>query len=142
MAKIILVSLFMLLVATVLFLSNYFENTKVQDQDFYDIFSIESIGSNGYWGFVIDLNHVNKEKLNNVKWVHCKKLNSNIEGFLGNYISNWDQEKSSLHYISEKDVHGYRVYIKTLSRVIFLKGFSDFGGGTPSEEEKNICEIM
>jgi hypothetical protein len=132
----------MALVAMVLFLSNFFENTKVQDQDFYDIFSIESISANGYWAFITDLNHVNEKKLNNVNWVSCKKLNSNIDGFLRNHISNWDQEKSFLHFISEKDIYGYKVYIKTPSRIIFLKGFSDFGGSTPSEEEKNICEIM
>jgi hypothetical protein len=142
MPKIALIFVFVLVIVTVLFLSNFFEDTKVQGQDFYDIFAIKSINTNGYWAFVIDLSSVKKGKLDNVKWASCKKLNRNVESFLSNYIFDWNKENSPLYYINEKETYSYKAYIKTPSRIIFLRGFSDFGGATPTEEEKNICEVL
>lgn len=72
-----------------------------------------------------------------VEWKICNKLHDNILGYMRNN-SSW-LETGPYSVISEKQENGYSAYIKTGNTLIFIRGFPDFGGRAPSEDEKSVC---
>ena len=70
-------------------------------------------------------------------WRICQKLNKNVLGGIKS-SSDWS-EIGPYEVVSESYSNGYVAYIKTKNRLLFINGFPDFGGASPSEEEKNIC---
>lgn len=75
---------------------------------------------------------------NKAVWRVCEKLNENILGNIKSNNSDWS-ETGPYEVVSESYPNGYDAYIKTKNRLLYISGFPDFGGASPSEEEKNIC---
>lgn len=69
----------------------------------------------------------------------CAKLDKNIWYYL-NSVTTW-RENGPYHVVNRATSNGYLAYIKANDKVIYVRGFPDFGGAGPSEAEKNICAV-
>lgn len=70
----------------------------------------------------------------------CLVLNKNIYEVIKNKIGHEDYTYFS--YMNRSNAKSYDALIKYNESVVFFSGFSDFGGGDPSEEEKNVCDLL
>jgi len=71
-------------------------------------------------------------------WKPCSKLDKFLESYIRSFIKIEDSQEA-YSYISESNPYGYSVYIRINGRVVFVRGFADFGGAFPSDDEKAIC---
>ncbi len=116
------------------------------------IFSDTEVGGRKYIGLLVDGSKTNGfeylefnnlyfqiEKDNAKNWEKCSRLNKSLEGYFRELIK---VQNTSTHYkyVSDVEPSGYKAYISFNNRIIFVRGFPDFGGAPPSEEEKKICE--
>jgi len=116
---------------------SFFIDTSVQNHKYYSLFVSDINLTNGYESVVFEQPYFKFSKKNNqVNWEDCNKINK----ILGSYLKNWHQVKKPYKFVSEVYPSGYKAYIKTLDTIIFVRGFPDFGGVPPTEEEKKICE--
>lgn len=114
-------------------------DTAVNGEKYYSLF-VSGDSTNGYIHFIFKRPYyrfTNKEIL---EWKICHKLNKNLDSYLRNNMQDWGVTSGSVSIISESYPSGYKVYIRTNDKLIFVRGFPDFGGDPPNEKEKKICE--
>ena len=102
----------------------------------YSLF-VSGGSSNGYAYFLYESPLLTIVTGNETVWRKCTKLNKNIDNIINN-ITDWP--KNGPYYVANKATsNGYFAYIRIDKKVLYIRGFPDFGGAAPSDAEKNIC---
>lgn len=112
-------------------------DTNVSGSKYIGLF-VNGSQTNGYSHLVINEPYF---RFGDKELSRCSHLDDRINGYLANHIEGWNR-RTNFEFISEINSSGYRVYIKSEGIVVFLRGFSDFGGVPPSEAEKSICKDL
>lgn len=117
-----------------------FMNTEVGGRNFIG-FAVEGNQTNGFAYIRYGRWHMQLEREGAVEWKQCRRLNRSLDGYLRNYVGDRIMHGSYM-FISERDEHGYKAYIRSNDDVIFVWGFPDFGGTPPGEDEMRICDDL
>lgn len=96
--------------------------------------------TNGFSYLLFDYPYFELAEENAKPWKECKRLNESLQSYLRNFVEGWKPSTVGYLFVSESSSQGYRAYIRFNDRVIFVRGFPDFGGSPPNEQEKKICE--
>lgn len=107
-----------------------------------------AVGGNRYWSLAtrggstngfsyIALKKPLLIKRNDPRWVECAAIHPRIKDYLQNEAG--IDIKGPTELLVETSVTGYKAYIRSLDKVIFVRGFPDFAGAGPSLEEKRVC---
>lgn len=103
----------------------------------YSLF-VKRGSSNGYAYFFYKFHLLTIVTGSEDAWRKCTKLDKNIKN-ITNSISGWPNH-GPYYVVSGKTSNGYYAYIRADEKILFLRGFPDFGGAAPNEAEKNICD--
>lgn len=110
-------------------------DTAVNGQKFYS-FRVAGGVINGYAYYSLERAFPDVDE-KAVGWRQCKMLHKRIEGVLRRLEA--FSPEGPYWVMSEAQEHGYKAYLKRRNALFFVRGFPDFGGAGPQEDEKNVC---
>lgn len=115
-----------------------FLDTEVAGRKYIGLF-VDGGQTNGFSYLVFNYPYLQLEEDGAASWNGCGRLSHSLEGYLRNFVKGW-KTNANYMFVSESNPHGYKAYIRVDERVVFVRGFPDFGGSPPDEQEKKICE--
>ncbi len=111
-------------------------STEVSGFRYFSLF-ISGDSTNGLLYYLYDPPYFRVTGSGESKWKACEKIHENIFNYISS-TSSWS-EAGPYDVIAESQATGYAAYIKTKNTLLYVRGFPDYGGASPSEEEKSVC---
>ena len=70
-------------------------------------------------------------------WQACTGLHPRIAQYLAS--SSWSEITSPIEILREEKTDGYKAYLRSGEIIAYVRGFPDYGGDPPAEDEAFIC---
>jgi hypothetical protein len=132
----ILIALFVILSGYALYLTYQVVSTDVSGAR-YGSFFIYGGSTNGWSYRVYSQPYLLVSNGREADWIICSVLDDTLADYLRS-VAGWSG-KAPFKVISEAGTKWYKAFIESNGRLIYVRGFPDYSGSIPSEDEKRIC---